>query len=190
MTETALLHTDTRRPRETLGGTLLRFRDQAPVDVQGLALALGARVWHSPELPADISARIVRDPVRGRDAGFAIIVNGNEGRRRRRFTIAHEIAHLVLHRDLIGDGITEDNMYCSGLASEYETQANWLAADILMPPNLIRDLFTQETNDPAALAARFDVSTEAMEIRLGQLGFAAPTPAFAAAVPAEAVAGA
>jgi Zn-dependent peptidase ImmA (M78 family) len=30
---------------------------------------------------------------------------------RQRFTLAHEIAHYVLHRDLVENGIVDDTMY-------------------------------------------------------------------------------
>ena len=58
---------------------------------------------------------------------------------RRRFTIAHEIAHFLLHRDKIGDQLSDDAMYRSSLSSDDERAANRLAADILMPMGLIQD---------------------------------------------------
>src|SRR3546814_15171584 len=82
---------------------------------------------------------IRKDAERGGESGFAIYVNGSHPRVRRRFSIAHEIAHFALHRNLIGDGVTDDAMYSSNLSSAVEVQANRLAADILMPWHLIRE---------------------------------------------------
>src|SRR3546814_8751462 len=81
---------------------------------------------------------IRKDAERGGESGFAIYVNGSHPRVRRRFSIAHEIAHFALHRNLIGDGVTDDAMYRSNLSSAVEVQANRMAADILMPWHLIR----------------------------------------------------
>src|SRR3546814_9683341 len=82
---------------------------------------------------------IRKDAERGGESGFAIYVNGSHPRVRRRFSIAHEIAHFALHRNLIGDGVTDDAMYRSNLSSAVEVQANRMAADILMPWHLIRE---------------------------------------------------
>ena len=115
---------------------------------------------------------IVRDSVRGGDCGFAIFVNANHSEVRRRFTIAHEIAHFALHRDLIGDGITEDALYRSGLSDAVEREANGLAAEILMPRHLVRDAFEKGTRSAEHLAAKFEVSPQAMEYRMKNLGLA------------------
>src|SRR3546814_2493487 len=82
---------------------------------------------------------IRKDAERGGESGFAIYVNGSHPRVRRRFSIAHEIAHFALHRNLIGDGVTDDAMYRSNLSSAVEVQANRMAADILMPWHLISE---------------------------------------------------
>src|SRR3546814_3235070 len=71
---------------------------------------------------------IRKDAERGGESGFAIYVNGSHPRVRRRFSIAHEIAHFALHRNLIGDGVTDDAMYRSNLSSAVEVQANRMAA--------------------------------------------------------------
>jgi Zn-dependent peptidase ImmA (M78 family) len=94
---------------------------------------------------------------------------------RQRFTVAHEIAHAVLHPDMIGDGITDDAMWRSGLPETAEYQANRMAADILMPAHLIREKVEKVQSGlwtPATLAREFEVSNQSMEIRLKVLGFA------------------
>lgn len=50
----------------------------------------------------------------------------------KRFTIAHEIAHLLLHRPILREGVTDDVLYRSPhLGGTQETEANKMAADIL-----------------------------------------------------------
>jgi predicted transcriptional regulator len=144
-----------------------RHQESAPVKVVPLARECGLEVYNNTALPNDISGMIRRDATMGGKAGYAVIVNGNHHAHRRRFTIAHEIAHFVLHRDLIGDGIQDDALYRSSLSGRVEAQANRFAAEILMPWDLLNPAITSGTNDVAELAQMFSVSKSAMSIRLG-----------------------
>lgn len=143
----------------------------APVDVNELARKLGLRVHHTLSLPETVSGAIKREQARGEEPIFRIFVNANDHRRRQRFTLAHEIAHYVLHRDMIGDGITDDAMYRSSLGDDYERQANRMAASILMPAQLVRQYYRGGMISLAPLAEMFDVSSDAIRIRLKELGF-------------------
>ena len=80
-----------------------RFQRSYPVDIYRMADALGIEVQER-ELPQSISGKIEDDYF----DGYVITVNSKHGGTRKRFTVAHEIAHYVLHRDLIGDGIVDD----------------------------------------------------------------------------------
>lgn len=136
-----------------------------PVDVDGIARELGLAVYKI-NLGAGISAQLVRDRNRGGSSGFAAYVDSSEHPNRQRFSLAHEIAHYVLHRDLIEDGVTDDTMYRSAeLSGFYEVQANRMAADILMPIRLLKREYQYEKN-VQSLARKFGVSPRAMEIRL------------------------
>jgi hypothetical protein len=155
---------------------IARFQHEAPVDVTGIAEALGLSVWESDaELPEGVSGKIFKDPISGGAEGFSIIVRESDPYVRRRFTVAHEIAHFVLHRDQIGDSLTDDELYRSGLSTRQEAQANRFSADILMPRNLVNRYVAQHGQDPEAMASVFKVSELAMRIRLGL-----PTPVSAA----------
>jgi Zn-dependent peptidase ImmA (M78 family) len=126
-------------------------------------------VWER-DLPPGISGEIRRDLKHGGKSGYSILVNNNESRTRKRFTVAHEIAHFVLHRNLIGDGLTDNSMYRSGLTTLAEVQANKMAANLLMPFNLIEKEIKAGAASIEELAQRFDVSEQAMRIRLGVIG--------------------
>ncbi|MFK4490389.1 ImmA/IrrE family metallo-endopeptidase [Bradyrhizobium sp. USDA 336] len=145
------------------------FLSDAPVRLSALASALGLRVI-SAQLPSGISGEIRPDPQT--PAGFSIRVNKNDPARRQRFTVAHEIGHYLLHRDEIGDGITDDVLYRSSLSDSREAQANRLAADLLMPDRLLafwkdRAAKLGEEDVVSFLADKFNVSAAAMKIRLG-----------------------
>lgn len=138
-----------------------------PIKVVPLAKALGINVYGA-DWPNDISGKIQKEVGRGGGSDFAIYVNKNHPQTRRRFTVAHEIAHYVLHEDEIGDGIFDDALYRSGLSDRIEVQANNLAADILMPERAVKQSYKKIT-DVADLAQKFNVSTQAMSIRLKDL---------------------
>lgn len=139
----------------------------APVQTIDIAEALGIKVYKVGNWPDNLSAMIRLDEARGGDSGYAIYVNAKHPRTRRRFSIAHEIAHFALHRSLIGDGITDDGLYRSNMSNAVEAQANRMAADILMPWHLIREATEQGIDTVEALAKHFDVSKSTMSIQLG-----------------------
>jgi Zn-dependent peptidase ImmA (M78 family) len=138
---------------------------RAPVPVVKVANSLGIGVFSTESWDDGVSGKIER-----RGSGFEIVINANHPEVRRRFTIAHEIAHAVLHQDLIGDGIEDDAQWRSGLADPIEYQANRMAADILMPEHLLQKYLDRGVNDPAYLAHLFKVSKKSMEIRLETMG--------------------
>jgi predicted transcriptional regulator len=99
--------------------------------------------------------------------GRAIVLNGSGDSGRRRFTIAHEIGHFVLHpercRPERGGVVNE-----AGRMEEREADA--FAAELLMPENLVRDAIREQGLDVDRLADRFEVSRKAMQARLRNLG--------------------
>lgn len=140
-------------------------QSSVPIEVVPIAQALGLEVFRVDDWPENLSGAIISDG----ESGYAIYVNSQHSAVRRRFTIAHEIAHFVLHKDLIGDGIQDDGLYRSGLSNRIEAQANALAADILMPRALIRRYADEngiDRDDVVRLAKAFNVSKDAMSIRL------------------------
>jgi Zn-dependent peptidase ImmA (M78 family) len=140
---------------------------KAPIETIEIAEALGIKVYKVGNWPENLSAMIRLDPERGGESGYAVYVNAKHPRVRRRFSIAHEIAHFALHRNLIGDGITDDALYRSNMSNSVEAQANRMAADILMPWHLIREATDSGLDTVEELARYFDVSKSTMSIQLG-----------------------
>lgn len=138
-----------------------------PVQMVPLAEAIGLRVYKRKDWPNNISGRIFRDEEVGGVSGYAIEVNADHHPNRRRFTIAHEIAHFVLHTNRIGDELYDDGLYRSGLSNVLERQANKFAQRILMPDYLIQQAIGQYGSNPEVLAREFHVSEDAMRLRLG-----------------------
>ena len=132
-----------------------------------IAHALGIEVYDVHDLDDRISGMIKKDKKEGGKSGYAIYNNKNHPDTRKRFTTAHEIAHYVLHRNVIGDGIVEDALYRSNLGNILETEANEFAAKILMPDHLLKNAIARESEPSIVkLAELFRVSKAAMIIRL------------------------
>lgn len=130
-----------------------------------IAKELGMNVYEVDGWSNNLSGKLRKDPQS--ESGFSIYINKNHALVRRRFTVAHEIAHFILHRDLIKDCIVDDALYRSGLSNAIEAAANKLAADILMPWHLVNKAVDSGMNTIEALAREFNVSNSAMAIRLG-----------------------
>lgn len=148
---------------------LEKYLTEFPIKLGQLARELGVSIKIS-SMRSGISGQIARE-----ENGYVVRVNRNEARERQRFTIAHELAHFLLHRHIIDtspNGITDNVLYRSGEPDKIEYEANRLAADIVMPISLIEEELrtrfggsvTEATIE--SLAARFEVSKAAMEIRL------------------------
>jgi Zn-dependent peptidase ImmA (M78 family) len=147
--------------------TIRRFQQTPPVDVAGLALALGLNVY-ADQLADGIAGMIIHRPEYGSRSGYSIVVNARDPLVRQRFTVAHEIAHFVLHKECIGNGLTENAMHrAEGLSNWQEVEANKMAADILMPVDLVSAEIGAGNRNLETLAAKFNVSQIAMAIRLG-----------------------
>ena len=146
-----------------------KHQKSTPVPVIKIAHELGCRVYRAKGWPDNLSGKVKPIPEDGEGGHFAIYANAAHAKTRRRFTIAHEIAHCILHGDEIGDGISEDALYRSGLTNKQETEANRLAADILIPWHLLKKAIEKGTPPITipALAETFRVSKSAMSVRLG-----------------------
>lgn len=144
-----------------------KFLNSPPVDLEAMAKALGIDVEYST-FPDDRSiAGKIEQTSRG---CFRIRINSNDPANRQRFTLAHEIAHYILHRDMLGSGVTDRGLYRSSLSDNTERQANRYAATLLMPAPLVRKIYAEGRQSAHELAQTFQVSAAAAEIRMIELG--------------------
>jgi hypothetical protein len=94
--------------------------------------------------------------------------------RRRRFTIAHEIGHWVLHVSngnvcaCRPDEVVDDHR--ARKLRKAEAEANDFAAELLMPEPLVTEYCKRLGANIVALAEDFDVSVPALKLRLTRLG--------------------
>jgi Zn-dependent peptidase ImmA (M78 family) len=155
-----------------------------PVPVERIAARLGASISHRP-FEDGVSGMLFR----GDDDGMKLIgVNSSHSSTRQRFTIAHEIGHLLLHkgRPMILDAPGRVNMRdstSSQATDAEEIEANSFAAELLMPSERTVEEFRKRMSAKgdkkvervvAELAKRFDVSPQAMQFRLVNLNLVLP----------------
>ena len=72
-----------------------------------------------------------------------------------------------VERDEINNKLYDDYMLRSGLSNKEEVEANYFAADILMPWHLITRAMDEGLTSIEDLSSAFEVSKSAMSIRLG-----------------------
>ena len=169
-------HEITRQVRD-----LLREQNvsSAPVPVVEIAAALGARVRYSP-FDQELSGMVYmkgRCPIIG--------VNSLHHPNRQRFTVAHEVAHLTLHRHLIADHVHVDKRFpvlmrdansATG-TQRMEMEANHFAAELLMPSFLLMPLLKKKAFDIdderplEQLSRKFRVSKQALDYRIRNIAY-------------------
>lgn len=99
---------------------------------------------------------------------YVILINKKHSKTRQNFTIAHELAHYFLHKDLCNE--FEDITFFRGVTSDsIELQANIFAGELLMPANEFLRVLKQGTDTIQELAHYFGVSTLAIRVRAKQL---------------------
>lgn len=167
---------------DTAAGALLQEFEinAAPIDPFALAASLDVQVVLR-DLDDDVSGMLLR-----RDGRCVIGVNRIHSPLRQRFTVAHELGHLRIHRGrpLILDTDTRVNYRntVSSMATDREeVEANRFAAALLAPEALVRagvyqtpfrtvgDLVTR-------LGRTFALSETAMTYRLMNLGIISGPP--------------
>ena len=142
-----------------------------PVDVLAIASELGLTVMEAKFKNPALSGAITP-----KDDAFTVYLNREQAMTRRRFTLAHEIGHFILHLDQgkSTGTYTDDSRSLSlfrgqGLGvREQEIDANRFAAALLMPTSEVVQRLERFVGDvdTYALAQEFWVSQLAMEIRL------------------------
>lgn len=153
--------------------------NEPPIAIEKVAKQLKLRVRFEP-FDGDLSGCIVRHGDRA-TAG----INSLHHENRQRFTLAHEIGHFLLHK---GEEVIVDRGFrvnlrdaeASKAENPEEIEANYFAAELLMPENMLIDdlkgkkLDIEDDQLIRQLADRYRVSTQALTYRLVNLGHLKP----------------
>lgn len=154
-----------------------------PVPVERIARDMGARVAFEP-CDGEVSGMLFQDPD---DGQVVIVINSANAKVRQRFSLAHEMGHLQLHEQPIyvdrPVNVRFRNERSSLAIDTEEIAANRFAAALLMPEDWLlndvaqrmgRDMQLSDEAFVEELARRYEVSRQAMEFRLANLGLWTP----------------
>ena len=168
-----------RRPAKwaaTLQTILSAFAGSArfPVDVETLAVNYSKQLY-----PADPIKAVRGEPIDGfegalypldKGTGWAIVFNSAVSPGRRRFTIAHEFGHYLMHRTQAPTGFQCDERSVTFRdGDELEAEADMFAAYLLMPFDDCREQIRPDDRPTldqlSVLAERYGVSLIAATLR-------------------------
>jgi Zn-dependent peptidase ImmA (M78 family) len=152
-----------------------RFGSKIPIKIDAIVKAHDIEIFEDNELESFVSGILMMKAGR-----VGLVINHYHSESRKRFTIAHELGHYLLHRDTSSVFIDETPLFYRGARSERdvdtrEVEANVFAAELLMPEEAVRaDLKAApaRAKDSVAIgkmATRYGVSGTAMQYRLQQL---------------------
>jgi hypothetical protein len=157
------------------------YLESVPVNIEAVIRAHDVELDKNADLKNDVSGQIELVS----DGSYKISIQKTDHYYRKRFTMAHELGHFILHRDKIRDGLDDNKMYRTmyrgnnRVSETEETEANIYAAGVLMPEDLVvqyakdRGVFVGNDNERKAamqeMATAFQVSEVAMRIRIDGL---------------------
>lgn len=116
-------------------------------------------------LASDVSGKL-----EFKDGFWIMSVNIQHPEVRQRYTLGHELGHYLNHRGSVKS--FEDTVFFRNKQkSSMEYMADQFAARLLMPENDVNELVKTGVKTVKEMAAKFDVSLEAMKYRLEHLGY-------------------
>jgi hypothetical protein len=125
------------------------------------------RLEHDPDLPAHAASGCSDWDSHRRS--WVISLNPTEPRRRQRFTVLHEYKHILDHP---GVRIRPGKYTFQRPAAEIV--ADYFAGCVLIPKRSLAAAYYDGIQQPADLAQLFDVSREAIQVRLMQVRLTTP----------------
>ncbi len=99
-------------------------------------------------------------------SGKSVILNSADNANRKAFTLAHELGHWILHNNILETQPEYSILYRTAIGqviNHIETEANFFAANLLVPMKLLRQY---QNHDIEFLSDLFGVSTDVIGYRL------------------------
>jgi IrrE N-terminal-like domain len=146
---------------------IMNHTQGAPTNLSGIAYDLKVELRYT-RMHKKISSKLMLHGKRGGIGSFwAIYVNEIMPAHKQRFSLAHSLAHYILHRELADEIIDNERLRSAQLSKKYEIQANRLACNMILPIPLVKRLYIRNKNIEI-LSNTFKVTPEAMMIRIGE----------------------
>jgi hypothetical protein len=141
----------------------LGITEPQEIDLEAIAWDLGGRIRYRPLTGCD--ARLI-----GTDDQAIVTINSRSSRRRRRFSIGHELGHWHNDRGRLLLCQAEDIGHPGGAPLSRERAADRFASSLLMPEFILRPIARAypkaDFQTVRAIADNFDTSVTATAIRL------------------------
>lgn len=139
---------------------------QAPIDVDTVAKALGFKV-----VPFDFPNQrkgmvVIEQGIK------AIGVNKNHPKSLQRYTVAHELGHYLNGHSHYENELIDDETRFHDHHFQQEREADLFAAELLMPKDFLEKDLAEIGLDIQKLLEKYQVSEQAMWIRLTSLNLA------------------
>ena len=175
---------DIRRRRYTADGAVMKILKECgmklepPINVWAIARQLNFEVFEAGFKDAKVSGMMIdsKKVVKMLGCKRAIVLNREENKERQAFTVAHELAHFVLHCNDRTD-FFEAYHWGKEKRSLTEDEADKFAAMLLMPTNTFSDVYQQLRNKYdtteliRAMSKIFMVEDEAVKRRIREIGY-------------------
>lgn len=94
-----------------------------------------------------------------------VVINGLLHPAEKRIVAAHELGHILLHRNLLKMAPMKDTVLYD-MASRTEYEANLFAADLLIEDNCLEELRENEDMDYFQMCSRMQTSPDLMSFKL------------------------
>jgi len=174
-----LLDRETKRIVASVKDEVSGFYKHTLLDLDAICESNGIELLEGRFEEENLSGALIKDGEK-----WSIVVNESHPRNRKRFTIAHELGHFfaVKHGSVQAEIFLEEQ---NNVIREYalmkraeeiedgkyqvERQANMIAAEILMPDQMVQKLYDKKYS-VAELAEEFGVSEIAMTNKLKSMG--------------------
>lgn len=140
-----------------------KYKKEIPVPIVKIATKeLGLKVYGTNSLKSNECGLIRKE-----DENYVIYVNNSHSTERKRFTIAHELAHFLKHKGDIDINYITYAMR-TGITDEKEVLANKIARNLLMPKGTFKKVF-EESSSIEEVANKFEVPVSSATTRAEKL---------------------
>ncbi len=137
-----------------------------PIDLDKVAASLGFVIERFP-FPDKLKGRVIID-----DGLKVIGVNENHPKTLQRFTIAHELGHYLNGHEHFEKTFIKDETRFYDSYFQQEKEADAFAAELLMPKSILEKDLAEHGLDIEKLKEKYQVSEQALWIRLTTLRLA------------------
>lgn len=131
------------RPEQKLAQKISqKFELKIPVDIQSLILKYAD--YEEAAIPGNVDAICILKGTKP-----LVIMNPTQISTRKRFTLAHELGHIIIpwHDGMISCQIDREDFINDSLYSDMEYEANNFAAELLMPTPWLREMAQENISE-------------------------------------------